>query len=67
MYEESVKDPEKFWNREARKLEWFRTWDKVLEWDPPFARWFVGGLPNTSYLCLRASRFQVDQLRVNES
>jgi acetyl-CoA synthetase len=52
IYEESVKDPEKFWDREARKLEWFRTWVKVLEWDPPFARWFVGGLLNASHLCL---------------
>ncbi|MFB0514970.1 MAG: acetate--CoA ligase, partial [Candidatus Bathyarchaeia archaeon] len=52
IYEESIKDPEKFWDREARKLEWFRTWNKVLEWDPPFARWFVGGLLNASHLCL---------------
>jgi acetyl-CoA synthetase len=52
IYEESVKDPEKFWDKEARKLEWFRTWDKVLEWDPPFARWFIGGLLNASHLCL---------------
>ncbi len=52
IYGESIKDPEKFWDTEARKLEWFRTWDKVLEWDPPFARWFVGGLLNASYLCL---------------
>ena len=52
IYEESIRDPEKFWDREARKLEWFRNWDKVLEWNPPFARWFIGGLLNASYLCL---------------
>jgi len=52
FYEESIKDPEKFWDGEARKLEWFRMWDKVLDWDQPFARWFVGGLQNASYLCL---------------
>jgi len=52
FYKESIMDPEKFWDEEARKLEWFRTWNKVLEWDPPFARWFVGGLLNASYLCL---------------
>jgi acetyl-CoA synthetase len=52
IYEESLRDPEKFWDEQARKLEWFRTWDKVLEWNPPFARWFVGGLLNASYLCL---------------
>jgi acetyl-CoA synthetase len=51
-YERSLRDPEGFWAEEARKLEWFRAWDKVLEWDPPFARWFVGGRLNASYLCL---------------
>jgi acetyl-CoA synthetase len=45
-------DSERFWDEEARKLEWFRTWNKVLEWNPPFAKWFVGGLLNASYLCL---------------
>jgi len=43
---------EDFWDEEARRLEWFRTWDKVLEWNPPFANWFVGGLLNASYLCV---------------
>ncbi len=52
VYEVSIRDPEKFWDAEARKLEWFRTWDKVLEWDPPFAKWFVGGVLNASYLCV---------------
>ncbi|MEM4699738.1 MAG: acetate--CoA ligase [Candidatus Nezhaarchaeales archaeon] len=52
VYRRSLEDVEKFWEGEARKLEWFRTWDKVLEWDPPFARWFVGGLLNASYLCV---------------
>ncbi len=45
-------DPEGFWDKEARRLEWFRMWDKALEWEPPFARWFVGGLLNASYLCV---------------
>jgi len=52
IYRRSLEDPEAFWADEARKLEWFRPWDKVLEWDPPFARWFVGGLLNASYLCV---------------
>jgi len=52
IYRRSLDDPEAFWADEARKLEWFRPWDKVLEWDPPFARWFVGGLLNASYLCV---------------
>src|SRR4030042_2054544 len=52
VYEQSLKDPEGFWAEEARKLEWFRTWDRVLDWSLPFARWFVGGELNASYLCV---------------
>lgn len=52
FYQELLREPEKFWERKARKLEWFRTWDKVLEWDIPFAKWFVGGILNASYLCV---------------
>src|SRR3990172_8977806 len=52
MYERSLQDPEGFWAEQARGLEWFRTWDKVLEWSPPFARWFVGGELNACYLCV---------------
>jgi len=52
FYRESIRDLEAFWDKEARKIEWFKTWDKVLEWDPPFARWFVGGKLNASYICV---------------
>ena len=52
IYRRSLDDPAAFWADEARKLEWFRPWDNVLEWDPPFARWFAGGLLNASYLCV---------------
>jgi acetyl-CoA synthetase len=52
VYEKSLEDMEEFWAEEARKLHWFRTWDKVLEWNLPFARWFVGGELNASYICL---------------
>jgi len=41
-----------FWNSQAKKLSWFKPWDKTLEWNPPFARWFVGGTLNASYNCL---------------
>ena len=51
-YRKSLDDIEEFWEQEARKLEWFRTWDKVLEWDLPFAKWFPGGLINAAYLCV---------------
>ena len=43
MHRESIRQPEKFWAREARNLTWQRTWKKVLEWKEPFAKWFVGG------------------------
>ncbi len=52
MYRKSLDNLEEFWGQEARKLEWFKTWDKVLEWNPPFAKWFVGGMLNASYLCV---------------
>jgi acetyl-CoA synthetase len=52
MYQKSLEDPEEFWAEQARKLDWFRTWDKVLEWNPPFARWFVGGMLNASHICV---------------
>jgi len=52
MYQKSLEEPEEFWAEEARKLDWFRTWDKVLEWKPPFARWFVGGKLNASHICV---------------
>ncbi len=52
VYEESISNIEAFWEKEAKKLEWFKTWDKVLEWDPPFAKWFVGGKLNASYICV---------------
>ena len=52
IYRKSLDDLEEFWKQEARKLEWFRSWDRVLEWDPPFAKWFPGGLINASFLCI---------------
>ena len=36
-------DPEKFWGERGNELSWFKPYDKVLEWNPPFAKWFVGG------------------------
>jgi acetyl-CoA synthetase len=52
MYNRSIQDPERFWAEEARKLDWFKTWDKVLYWQPPFARWFEGGKLNACYQCV---------------
>src|SRR5579872_7124118 len=52
IYDEAARDPETFWARQARELDWFDDWHTVLEWEPPFARWFVGGTLNVSYNCL---------------
>ena len=52
LYKESVEQPEKFWARAAEDLHWFKKWDKVLEWNAPWAKWFVGGQINLSYNCL---------------
>src|SRR4051812_21152939 len=52
VYRESVEDPEKFWGGIAEELHWFKKWDKVLEWNSPWAKWFVGGQINLSYNCL---------------
>ncbi len=52
LYAEAANDPEKFWAGIARELHWFKPWDKVLEWDLPWAKWFSGGQLNVSYNCL---------------
>ena len=52
IYEEAQKDPEGFWAKLAEELHWFKKWDKVLEWDPPYAKWFEGGKLNVSYNCI---------------
>ena len=52
MYRESIKQPEKFWAREANELVWRKPWKKVLHWNAPFAKWFVGGKLNISENCL---------------
>jgi acetyl-CoA synthetase len=52
IYADAERDPEGFWARFAAELEWFRRWDKVLDWQPPHAKWFVGGRMNISVNCL---------------
>ena len=52
LYAEADEDPEGFWAGVADDLHWFRRWDRVLEWTPPHARWFVGGRLNVSDNCL---------------
>jgi acetyl-CoA synthetase len=52
LYSEAEKNPEQFWAKQAEELDWFRKWDKVLEWEEPHAKWFTGGKINISYNCL---------------
>lgn len=51
-YQKSIADPEAFWSAEAKQLEWFTPWDKVLDWDYPWVKWFVGARCNITYNCL---------------
>ncbi|MFY9225060.1 MAG: acetate--CoA ligase, partial [Blastocatellia bacterium] len=52
IYDHAAKDPEGFWADIAQNLEWFKPWEKVLDWQLPFAKWFVGGEINISHNCL---------------
>ena len=45
-------DPTQFWSNCAKNLAWFKEWEQVLDWNPPFARWFLGGKLNAAYNCL---------------
>ena len=52
VYEQAERDPEAFWASFARELEWSAPWSRVLDWKPPFAKWFVDGKINASVNCL---------------
>jgi acetyl-CoA synthetase len=52
VYERAERDPEGFWEEQADRLSWFSRWDTVMEWSPPWVKWFVGGSLNVSYNCL---------------
>ncbi|HVN83753.1 MAG TPA: acetate--CoA ligase [Candidatus Binatia bacterium] len=45
-------DPQSFWAGIAKDLDWFTPWRSVLEWKPPFAKWFVGGTTNLAHNCI---------------
>lgn len=49
---EASDDYVSFWANQAKNLAWFKEWDQTLEWNIPFARWFVGGMINASYNAL---------------
>ncbi|HEY6948461.1 MAG TPA: acetate--CoA ligase, partial [Gemmatimonadales bacterium] len=52
IYERARKDREGYWADWARELQWIKPWDRVLEWKPPHAKWFLGGKLNASANCL---------------
>jgi acetyl-CoA synthetase len=52
LYRRSIQDPQRFWADIASELHWFAPWTSVLDWNPPLARWFVGGKLNLCYNCV---------------
>ncbi len=53
LYDKAAADPAAFWAELAdQELDWFQKWDRVLDWQPPFAKWFTNGKINISYNCL---------------
>src|SRR5439155_2112928 len=52
LYQRAGADRLGFWESEARALLWSKPWSKVLEWQAPHAKWFVGGTLNVSVNCL---------------
>ncbi|MGI5485215.1 acetate--CoA ligase [Microtetraspora malaysiensis] len=51
-YDEAAEDRLGFWERAAERLTWAERWTNTLEWNPPFAKWFVGGKLNVAYNCV---------------
>lgn len=53
LYAKAKADPQAFWAQLAEKeLHWFEKWSEVLDWQPPFAKWFVNGKINICYNCI---------------
>jgi acetyl-CoA synthetase len=52
LYDDAKQDWQGFWARQALALDWYDEWDTILEWNLPFAKWFIGGTLNVSYNCL---------------
>ncbi|GAA1727733.1 acetate--CoA ligase [Nonomuraea bangladeshensis] len=51
-YDEAAADRLAFWEHAAERLTWAKRWDRTLEWNPPFAKWFIGGELNVAYNCV---------------
>jgi AMP-binding enzyme/acetyl-CoA synthetase-like protein len=52
LYTAAATGLEEFWAAEAERLHWFRRWQRVLRWNPPWVKWFIGGRLNVAYNCL---------------
>src|ERR1051325_33210 len=52
LYAEAEKDPEAFWAKQAEQLHWFKKWNRVRKWEPPWVEWYLGGKLNVSYNCI---------------
>ncbi|MCW2570426.1 MAG: acetyl-coenzyme synthetase [Frankiales bacterium] len=52
VYDEARADRLGFWETQAGRLQWDKEWDTTLEWEPPFAKWFVGGQLNVAVNCV---------------
>jgi acetyl-CoA synthetase len=52
IYAEARANPRLYWAMQAERLDWFRKWDRVLDWEFPFAKWFVNGTLNACYNCV---------------
>ncbi len=61
LWDRAKADPTAFWDGLAKdELHWFKPYGKVLEWEEPYASWFVGGETNASYNCLEAQAYIAD-------
>lgn len=52
IYQTVSEDYESFWEEQATRLDWFQKWDRVLEWEEPYAKWFLNGKLNASHNCI---------------
>ncbi|HEU5003707.1 MAG TPA: acetate--CoA ligase [Actinomycetota bacterium] len=52
IYDRADADPEAFWAEEAGRLTWSKPWDQVVDWNPPWVKWFIGGKLNVAVNCL---------------
>ena len=65
IYEQSIKNPEKFWQEAAEDIFWFKKPTKILnKTNPPFYKWFEDGVTNT---CYNALDIHIDQGRGNQT